>query len=263
VIETLSNYGILLCKDLIDILNKSFQDQGSKANIPHPKGGFFTLHKEPITRCLIETPKETDNHLLCINNGIESLSIQGENLEDEIRKTLEGIWTFKFDGAHFSSGSGAGIVLTSPSKENFYYSYRLEYHCTNNVVEYKALIIGLNLAIDKGVKHLKVIGDSYLIVSQVLLDFVAKNERLKMYCDFGISIAKSFEVVSIEAVPREEHCVAYSLDVSTSSSQPCDGTLQNLWKMEVLFRPSILDNVEDWKVFEDDNQILRFMEKRR
>jgi len=30
--------------------------------------------------------------------------------------------------------------------------------------------------------------------------------------------------------------------------------------MEVLFRPSIHDNLEHWKVFEYANQILRFME---
>jgi ribonuclease HI len=89
----------------------------------------------------------------------------------------------ELDGAHSSSGSRASIVLIAPSKETFHYSYRLEYHCTNNIVEYKALIIGLNLAIDKGVTHMKVIGDSNLIVSQVLLEFTAKNDRLKRYRD--------------------------------------------------------------------------------
>ena len=33
--------------------------------------------------------------------------------------------------------------------------------------------------------------------------------------------------------------------------------------MEVLFRPSIPDNLEHWKVFEDDDQIIRFMENSR
>jgi hypothetical protein len=122
------------------------------------------------------------------------------------------------------------------------------------------LIIGLNLAINKGVTHLRVIGDSYLIVSQVLLNFVTKNERLKRYRDFASSVAKSFEVVSIEAVPRDENYVADALAVSASTLQPCDGPLQNLCKMEVLFRPSIPDNLEHWQVFEDDSQILRFME---
>jgi hypothetical protein len=47
VIDTLSNWGILLRKDLIEKLTGSFQDQGSKAIIPHHEGGFFTLHELP------------------------------------------------------------------------------------------------------------------------------------------------------------------------------------------------------------------------
>jgi ribonuclease HI len=263
VIDTLSSWGILLSKDLVEKLAGSFQDQGSKAIIPHPEGGFFTLHKEPITRCLIEASEEPNDQLLCVNNGVESWFVQEGNFKDELGKTPDGIWTLEFDGAHSSSSSGAGIVLTAPSKETFHYSYRLEYHCTNTVFEYEALIIGLNLAIDRGITHLRVIGDSYLILSQVLLTFATKNERLKRYQDFTRSIAKNFEVVSIEVVPREENYVADALAVSASTLQPCEGPLQNLCKMEVLFRPSIPDNLEHWQVFQDDNQIHRFMENSR
>jgi ribonuclease HI len=173
------------------------------------------------------------------------------------------MWTLEFEGSHSSSGLGVGIVLTTPYKETFYYSYRLEYHCTNNIVEYEALILGLNLAINKGVTHIRVIGDSDLTVSQVLLDFVAKNGKLKKYHDFARSIAKYFEMVTIKAVPREENYVADALVVSASTLQPCDVPLQNLCKMEVLFRPSILDNLKHWQVFEDDDQIIRFMENSR
>jgi hypothetical protein len=134
VIDTLSSWGILLCKELIENLTRSLQDQGSKAIIPHPKGGFFNLHKEPITGCLIETPEEPNGQLLCVN-GVESWFVQGGNFKDELEKTPKGIWTLEFDGAHLGSGSGEGILLTTPSKETFYYSYRLEYHCTNNIAE--------------------------------------------------------------------------------------------------------------------------------
>jgi hypothetical protein len=33
--------------------------------------------------------------------------------------------------------------------------------------------------------------------------------------------------------------------------------------MEVIFRPSIPDNLQHWQVFEDDDQIIRFMENRK
>jgi hypothetical protein len=105
--------------------------------------------------------------------------------------------TVEFDGSHSSFGSGAGIVLTAPSGEVFYHSYRLEFYCTNNVAEYEALILGLNLAIDKGVTILEVKGDSDLIVSQVLMRFATKNERLKRYRDVAQALSKSFKKISI------------------------------------------------------------------
>jgi hypothetical protein len=152
--------------------------------------------------------------------------------------------------------------LTAPFGEFFYHSYRLEFHCTNNIVEYEALILGLNLAIDKGVTHLKVKGDSDLIVSEVMMRFATKNENLKKYRDMAQFLSKSFRIVSLEVVPREENHVVDALHVSASTLQPCEGPLHDLCKMEVLFRPSVPNNLEYWKIFEDD-QIIRFMENNK
>jgi ribonuclease HI len=89
------------------------------------------------------------------------------------------IWTLEFDGAHSSSGSSVGIVLIAPSHEATFFSYRLEFDCTNNIVEYEALIIGLDLSLDRKIKCLRVIGDSDLVVSQIKKKFVAKNEKFE------------------------------------------------------------------------------------
>jgi ribonuclease HI len=82
---------------------------------------------------------------------------------DEEKK--EGSWGLDFDGVHSSVGSGAGIVLRSPDNKTTLFSYRLEFNCTNNIVEYEALIPSVNLAIDMNIKFLHVRGDSDLIVS--------------------------------------------------------------------------------------------------
>ena len=103
--------------------------------------------------------------------------------------------------------------MTAPSGEVFYHSYRLEFSCTNNVAEYEALILGLNLAIDKGATILEVKGDSDLIVSQVLMRFATKNEKLKKYRDMAQNISKTFKKISLEAVPREENHMADALGI--------------------------------------------------
>jgi ribonuclease HI len=263
VVDALNSFGIVLHMDLIKQLAGSFHEQESKATIPHPEGGFFTLHNEPFMGTPVETHDELSDQLLCIDCDVNNWLVQEGKLDIDTIEEFEGIWTLEFDGSHSCSGSGARIVLTTPSGEAFYHSYRLEYHCTNNIVEYEALILGLNLAIDKGVTHLRGKVDSDLIVSQVMMKFATKNENLKKYRDLAQSLSKSFKIVSLEAIPREDNHMEDALAVSSSTLQPYEGPLRDLCKMEVLFRPSIPDNLEHWQVFEDGDQIIRFMENNK
>jgi hypothetical protein len=181
VVDALNILGIILHKKLIKHLGGSFDEQESKVTIPHPEGGFFTLHNEPLIGSPVETLDKLSDQLLCIDSDVNNLFVQEGKLYIDTIEESEGIWNLEFDGSHSNSGSGDGIVLTTPSREAFYHSYRLEYHCTNNITEYEALILGFNLAIDKDVAHLKVKGDSDLIVSQVMMKFATKNEKLKKY----------------------------------------------------------------------------------
>ncbi|GJX12419.1 reverse transcriptase domain-containing protein [Tanacetum coccineum] len=55
-------------------------------------------------------------------------------------------WTLFTDGASNSKGSGAGLVLISPSGVEFMYALRLNFASTNNEAEYEALLAGLRMA---------------------------------------------------------------------------------------------------------------------
>ena len=78
---------------------------------------------------------------------------------------------------------GAGVVLTSPFGDISYFSFHIEFDGSNNVVGYEALLHVLDLAKDCGIKLLKPIGDSYLIVIQFKETISCKNEILKRYRD--------------------------------------------------------------------------------
>jgi ribonuclease HI len=192
-----------------------------------------------------------------LEEGIDNTFILENSLFlDEEKK--EGSWGLDFDGAHSSTGSGAGIVLRSPDNETTLFSYRLEFNCTNNIVEYKALILGINLAIDMNIKTLHVKGDSDLIISQVNKKFTAKNPRLKQYRDVVWDAIKKFDNFSIESIPREENHLADNLVVSASTLQIFKEI--SLYKVEVNYRPSLPDNLEHWQVFDSESQILRFLQ---
>ena len=50
---------------------------------------------------------------------------------------------------------------------------------TNNVAEYRALIAGLESALQRGVDELEVVSDSELLVKQMQGEYKVKNEALK------------------------------------------------------------------------------------
>ena len=52
---------------------------------------------------------------------------------------------------------------------------------TNNVAKYEALLLGIELAKDMGIKLLSIKGDSDLIVQQIIGQFACKCPRLKKY----------------------------------------------------------------------------------
>ena len=56
-------------------------------------------------------------------------------------------WTMHFKGGFSSDGSGAGVVLTSPTGEKLYYAVQLCFNkhakVSNNIAEYEALLAGI------------------------------------------------------------------------------------------------------------------------
>ncbi|XP_057843397.1 uncharacterized protein LOC131052788 [Cryptomeria japonica] len=88
-------------------------------------------------------------------------------LDKEVQKSSddENPWTMYFDGDRSKEGSSAGVLFISPHGRTFKFSFTLSFACTNNVAEYEVLLLGLRLAKKHGIKNLKFIGDSELVIS--------------------------------------------------------------------------------------------------
>ena len=73
-------------------------------------------------------------------------------------------WRMHFDGSKMRTGLGAGIVLTSPKGDKLRYTLQIHFAASNNVAEYEALIHGLRLAKELGIRRILCYGDSDLVV---------------------------------------------------------------------------------------------------
>ncbi|GKA74495.1 reverse transcriptase domain-containing protein, partial [Tanacetum coccineum] len=59
------------------------------------------------------------------------------------------------DGSSCIDGSGVGLILTNPEGVEFTYAMRFRFEATNNEAEYEALIAGLRITEQMGVKNLQ------------------------------------------------------------------------------------------------------------
>ena len=73
-----------------------------------------------------------------------------------------------FDGVARQEGAGASVVFVSLQRQILLYSFSLSELYSNNVAEYQALIVGLQMAIKMGISQLEIFGDSKLVINQIL-----------------------------------------------------------------------------------------------
>jgi len=164
-----------------------------------------------------------------------------------------------FDGACSKETAGAGVVLVSPEQESTHLSFKLTFQVTNNIAEYEALTLDLNAAKDKGIRNLKVFGDADLIIQQVNKTFQAKHPRLKAYKDEVWRLRDCFDDFCISYIHRAKNQLADSLDVSASLFIP-PMPPRLVYEVQMKYRPSLPDNVQHWKVFDDDDEVNRFLQ---
>jgi ribonuclease HI len=165
------------------------------------------------------------------------------------------MWTMFFDGSKTQDGAGVGCVLIDPIQGKTLISCHLEFECTNNTIEYEALVQGLKKAIDLQVKYLKVFGDSKIIVRQVRNTIHYMSPHIKDYQQEVWNLLYSFDAFNISSIPHDQNIDADILANATSRFMPLDDG----FSVEMMFRPSVPDNIMSWRVFDSDSQIINFL----
>ncbi|GJV55841.1 reverse transcriptase domain-containing protein [Tanacetum coccineum] len=100
-------------------------------------------------------------------------------------------WVLFTDGSSCVDGSGAGLIITYPEGVEFTYALRFRFNATNNEAEYEALIAGLRIAEQMGVKNLQANVDSKLVANQVNGVYVAKEPGMIKYLEKVKNLAAS------------------------------------------------------------------------
>lgn len=150
-----------------------------------------------------------------------------------------------FDGSKVKEGLGAGIVLTSPKRDQLKYVLQIHFAASNNVAEYEALVHGLKVAKEIGIRRIQCFGDSDLVVQQVSGDWHAKDSTMASSRFHVQQISGYFDGCEFHHIPQVENNAADTLSKLGSSRQAIPVSIS----LEHLQKPSIKPSPESESIF--------------
>ncbi len=111
------------------------------------------------------------------------------------------------DGGARGNPGPAGIAAVATDDAGEILAERSEAigEATNNVAEYRAMLLGIELAGELGADEVELIGDSELIVKQVQGKFKVKQEHLRPLRAQVVEALSGLDSWTIRNVPREEN----------------------------------------------------------
>ncbi|CAO2207897.1 unnamed protein product [Urochloa humidicola] len=129
-------------------------------------------------------------------------------------------WVMYFDGSVMKEGAGVGLVFVSPLGVRMRYSVRLYFTASNNVAEYEALVNGLRIAAELGIRRLEIRGDSKLVVDQVMKESDCRSDMMAAYCEEVRKLEEKFDGLELRHIPRCQNEATDQLAKLASSREP-------------------------------------------
>lgn len=101
--------------------------------------------------------------------------------------------------------AGAGVYVEAERDRPVLEFYEPLGRTTNNVAEYRALLLALERAEEAGADEVEIRSDSKLLVEQMRGNFKIRAEHLKPLLSESVLRAKRFRSFSITHIPRENN----------------------------------------------------------
>jgi ribonuclease HI len=107
--------------------------------------------------------------------------------------------------------AAAAVVRDAASGEVLDEAAEVLGETTNNVAEYRGLLLGLARARALGAREVEVVNDSELIAKQVSGEYKVKHEAMKALHAQALEALGAFDTWSVRSVPRAQNADADAL----------------------------------------------------
>ena len=135
----------------------------------------------------------------------------------------------------------------------------LEFDCMNNVAKYEARIQGLRKSLNLQIKCIEVFDESQVAIKRVRYAIYYTYHHLNNYKWEVWDLMHKFESFNIRFIPHLMKSKEGMLANAASNVSPSDDFTSDKLYVELIYRPSILNNITNCSIFDDDEQIINFL----
>ena len=135
--------------------------------------------------------------------------------------------------------SSAGAVIYYPNSKVKAEVGEWIPNATNNEAEYKSLLIGLELAVQLGIKNLLIAGDSNLVINQVFGDWKVKSENLREVNMKIKNLFKNFDFIAAKHVYRERNAYADNITNIVHENKKSYLKKDGLYRHEIIIKGQV------------------------
>ncbi|GKV18274.1 hypothetical protein SLEP1_g28679 [Rubroshorea leprosula] len=145
-------------------------------------------------------------------------------------------WTLYVEGASSSKGSGVGAILIGPEGYRSEHALKFKFDATNNIAEYEALLLGLQLALELKISAIQVYSNSQSVVNQINSICEVVDPMMVKYVALVAELKCKFQKFCLSKIPRPENEQVDSLSKFASDSSLSSRSVF----VEVLDEPSFM-----------------------
>ncbi|WKA12626.1 hypothetical protein VitviT2T_029993 [Vitis vinifera] len=172
--------------------------------------------------------------------------------EDVATVTSLSGWRMYFDGAAKHFGYRIGILLISPRGDHILRYVHLVFSdrhpATNNIVEYEACILGLEMALELRIRQMEVFGDSNMVLRQIQGKWKTRDVKLRPYHAYLELLVRRFDDLRYTHLPRAQNQFVDALATLASMIDiPADATVRPLL-IELKYVPAYCCLIDDTKI---------------
>ncbi len=107
--------------------------------------------------------------------------------------------------------AAAGAVISSPDGDVLDEAMEVIGRATNNVAEYRGLLLGLRRARELGATEVEVVNDSELVAKQINGQYKVKHPDMRPLFVDALEALREFDTWSVRSVPRAQNAAADAL----------------------------------------------------